>query len=297
MSGTKVNDILLFLSVVDTGSFVTGGKVVGLSRSAAGKAIARLEDTYGKRLLNRTTRSLSLTQEGRVLYEQGLSLREVIEATDIKMAGEPGTPHGILRITAPDAIGRRLLLPVVDKFLEQWPDVQVEINFSDRIDNIIDEGFDLAIRVGVSTPPYGLIARTLFTDTPILCAAPTYFETRERPASAEHLSTHDLLQFTSRGVRQGWKLQDPDGTWIRAQGRSRLRLESGEGLRDAALAGMGIALLPRLMVSADIKAGRLEQVLTSVNCGDVPIVALYPHRRHLESRVRKFIDLLADSLR
>lgn len=168
--------------------------------------------------MNRTTRSLSLTQEGRLLYEHGLSLRETIEATDAKMAGEPGTPHGILRITAPDAIGRRLLLPVINESLKQWPNVQIEVNFSDRIDNIIDEGFDLAIRVGVSTPPHGLIARTLLTDTPVLCAAPAYFTGRSRPVSVEQLSTHDLLQFTSRGVRQGWKLQDPDGTWMRAQG-------------------------------------------------------------------------------
>ncbi|MGB3243947.1 MAG: substrate binding domain-containing protein, partial [Sulfitobacter sp.] len=194
---------------------------------------------------------------------------------------DPGKPRGILRITAPDAIGRRLLIPVTDAFLRQWPDVQVEMNFSDRIDNIIDDGFDLAIRLGVSTPPHGLIARTLRTDTLMLCAAPTYFEAKPRPQTAEQLGMHDLLHFTSRGVRQNWKLQEPDGTWVRAQGRSRLRLESGEGLRDAALAGMGIALLPRQMIEADIESGELEQVLTRVNCGEIPIVALYPHRRHL----------------
>lgn len=297
MPASNVNDILLFLSVVETGSFVTGGKVHGLSRSAAGKAVGRLEDGYGVRLLNRTTRSLSLTEEGRILFEHGTELRTALEATDASMTAEPGMPRGTLRITAPDAIGRRLLLPVVKQFLDQWPNVQIEMNFSDRIDNIVDDGFDLAIRIGVTTPPLGLIARTLLTDTPVLCALPSYLDTHTRPADAEQLSTHDLLQFTSRGIRQSWRLRETDGTWIRIQGQSRLRLESGEALRDAALAGMGIALLPKLLVGADIETGQLEQILPDIHCGEVPIVALYPHRRHLESRVRRFIDLLASTLR
>ena len=296
MSGSRVNDILLFLSVADTGSFVMGGKIHGLSRSAAGKAVGRLEDSYGVRLLNRTTRALSLTDEGRTLYEHGIALRSVVETTDAAMTSEQGTPRGTLRITAPDAIGRRLLLPVVQKFLDQWPHVRVEMNFSDRVDNVVDDGFDLAVRIGVTTPPHGLIARTLTTDMPILCATTGYLDVHDRPNRAEQLSTHNLLQFASRRVRQGWRFRETDGTWVRVQGQSRLRLESGEALRDAALAGMGIALLPKLLVGRDIDAGRLEQILPDVYCGDVPIVALYPHRRHLETRVRLFIDLLVSTL-
>lgn len=292
MIGSKVNDILVFLSVVDSGSFVTGGKAFGLSRSTAGKAVARLEDSYGVRLLNRTTRALDLTEEGRNLYEHGQTIRAAIEAADVSVAGDPGVPRGTLRITAPDALGRRLLLPIVSRYLEQWPEVRVEISFSDRINNIVKEGFDLAVRIGVSSPDHGLIARTILVDEPLLCAVPSYFEGRTRPASVEQLGLHDLLQFSSSGERQGWRLQETDGTWVSAQGRTRLRLDSAEALRDAALAGMGIALLPQLLVGADISAGRLEHVLPQVNCGEVPIIVLYPHKRLLEPRVRRFIDML-----
>lgn len=295
--GSKINDILIFLSVVETGSFIAGGKVFGLSRSTAGKAVARLEDSYGARLLNRTTRALSLTYEGRSLYQHGQTIRSAIEAADVSVTSDPGVPRGTLRITAPDAVGRQLLLPTVQQFLQQWPEMQVELSFSDRVSNMVKDGFDLAVRVGVSTPDQGLILRTLLTDEALLCAAPTYFRNRHRPMSVEQLGLYDLLQFSSQHERQGWRLQEMDGTWVRPQGRVRLRLDSAAGLRDAALSGMGIALLPRLLVHADIADGRLEHVLPTTNCGSVPVIALYPHKRLLEPRVRHFLDMLTEHLR
>ena len=296
MIGSKVNDILIFLSVAETGSFVAGGRTFGLSRSTAGKAVARLEDRYGVRLLNRTTRTLSLTEKGRSLYEHGQAIRTAIEAADASVAGGSGVPRGLLRIAAPDALGRRLLLPAVQRFMDAWPEAQVELSFSDRVTNIVEEGFDLAIRVGMTSPNDGLISRTLLTDSPVLCANRFYLRERGEPLSVEQLSRHEVLQFSGRGERQIWRLQDGDAKWIRAPGHMRLRLDSAEALRDAALAGLGIALLPRLLVGEDIAAGRLVHVLPHVNCGDVPIIALYPHKRFLEPRIRQFIDILTDHL-
>ncbi|WP_299506215.1 LysR family transcriptional regulator [uncultured Roseobacter sp.] len=292
-----MNDILLFLSVVETGSFVAAGKMFGLSRSTAGKAVARLEDGYGARLLNRSTRALDLTEEGKRLYEHGQAIREAIEAADNSIARDSGVPRGVLRITAPDALGRRLLLPTVRRYLDRWPDTHIELSLSDRVDNIIEKGFDLAIRIGVSAPDQGFIARTLLRDEAVLCAAPTYFDGRDRPLSVEQLTRHDLLQFASRSERQGWHLQEDDGTWVRAQGRVRLRLDSAEALRAMALEGVGIALLPRLLVGADIVKGHLEKILPCLDHGQVPILALYPHKRLLEPRVRRFIDMLSEDLR
>lgn len=297
MTASKVNDILLFLSVVDSGSFVSGGKAFGLSRSTAGKAVARLEDGYGTRLLNRTTRALDLTEEGRNLYEHGQAIRAAIEAADHSIAGDVGVPRGTLRITAPDGLGRRLLLPTVYRYLTLWPGTQIEMSVSDRVDNVVEKGFDLSIRIGVRPPDQGLIGRTLLKTEALLCASPSYFETRDRPLNAEQLSRHDLLQFASGGSRQGWLLQEEDGTWVRAQGRVRLRLDSGEALREATLAGLGIALLTRIMVNADLTEGRLEHVLPQVRFGTVPVIALYPHKRLLEPRVRHFLDMLNDDLR
>jgi len=296
MLGSKVNDILVFLSVVDTGSFVDGGRAFGLSRSTAGKAVARLEDAYGARLLNRTTRALEMTEEGRKLYEHGQAIRAAIEEADLSLAADAGIPRGTLRITAPDAVGRRILLPVVRRFLEKWPQMRVEIGFSDRVDNMIEKGFDLAIRVGVTSPGQGFISRTLLTDVPVLCAAPAYFEGGGRPLRAEQLDAFDLLLFADQGKNQGWRIRDEGGPWIRLQGHARLKLDSAEALREAALAGLGIALLPRLVVEEDLAAGRLEQVLPLVECGSVPIIALYPHKRLLEPRVRRFIDLLTEHI-
>ncbi|MEL6964714.1 MAG: LysR family transcriptional regulator [Pseudomonadota bacterium] len=296
MMGSKVNDILVFLSVIETGSFVAAGKTFGLSRSTAGKAVARLEDRYGARLLNRTTRALDLTEEGRRLYERGLAIREAIEAADETIARDRGVPRGMLRMTAPDAVGRRLLLPTVRRYLEAWQETQIELSLSDRVDNMVEKGFDLAIRVGVRPPDQSLITRTLLRDDVLLCTAPSYFETRDRPLNIEQLTRHDLLQFASRNERQGWHLQEDDGSWVRAQGHVRLRLDSAEALREMALQGLGIALLPRLLVGDDISEGRLECVLPKVSLKKVPIIALYPHKRLLEPRVRQFIDMLSEDL-
>lgn len=297
MIGSKVNDILLFLSVVETGSFVAAGKMFGLSRSTAGKAIARLEDGYGARLLNRSTRALDLTEEGKRLYEHGLAIRNAIAAADDSIARDSGVPRGVLRIAAPDALGRRLLLPTVRRYLKTWPETQIEMSLSDRVDNIIEKGFDLAIRIGMSAPDQGFITRTLLRDEAVLCAAPAYFEERDRPLNIEQLTRHDLLHFASRSERQGWYLQEEDGSRVRAQGNVRLRLDSAEALRAMALDGLGIALLPQLLVGADIAKGRLEKVLPRLHHGQVPILALYPHKRLLEPRVRRFIDMLSEDLR
>ncbi|WP_417669302.1 LysR family transcriptional regulator [Roseibium sp.] len=293
MLGSKVNDILIFMSVVETGSFVAGGKAFGLSRSTAGKAIARLEESYGARLLNRSTRSLDLTDEGRRLYEHGQSLRQVLEETEADLTGADGVPSGTLRITAPDGLGRRLVLSVVKAYQTRWPDVHVMISLSDRVDNLLEKGFDLAIRISGNPPDSAFISRRVWTDKPMLCAAPSYFQNRDRPRNIEQLTTHELLHFFGKGERDRWLLCENGKDWVRANGTSRLSLDSGEALRQVAIDGLGIALLPRVLIAEDLASGRLEQVLPHVDCGEVNIYALYPHKRLLEPRVRHFIDMLA----
>tara|TARA_R110000764_G_scaffold110653_2_gene197319 strand:- start:25627 stop:26526 length:900 start_codon:yes stop_codon:yes gene_type:complete len=296
MAESKVNDILVFLSVVETGSFASAGRAFGLSRSTAGKAVSRLEDRYGLRLLNRTTRAISMTEEGQRLYKQGLAIQTAIADADMSMAGGEGIPKGTLRIAAPDALGRRLLMPVVRQFQQDWPEVRFEISFSDTLRHIIKDGFDLAVRIGVTSPDTSLISRTLMTDRPVLCASPSYLEGRKTPSRIDHLSTHDLLQFSSVGQRQVWVLQDATEFWSNAPGQVTLRLDNAEALREAALAGMGIALLPSTLVKEDLAAGALVRILPDVSTGEVPIVALYPHKRFLEPRVRRFIDMLAANM-
>ncbi len=296
MNASEINDVLLFLSVVESGSFVAGGRAFGLSRSAAGKAIARLESRFATRLLNRTTRALDLTDAGRTLYESAKAMRAAIDATEATASGSAGTPRGTVRLTLPDALGRRVMLPLLRGYLDSWPEVQLEVSFSDRVSSLVEEGFDLAIRIDVSSPDRGLVARTLMIDEAILVAAPGYLEARGKPASAEHLGAHELLFFATRGERQAWRLLEADGTWVRAQGRSRLRVDSGAALRDAALSGMGIALLPTCLVAEDLATGTLRRVLPRVGAGTVKVVALYPHKRLLDPKVRRLVDHLASAL-
>ncbi|MFY0576388.1 LysR family transcriptional regulator [Cystobacter fuscus] len=161
MPRTNLNDITVFMAVVDSGSFVAGGQALGMTRSAAGKAVMRLEDRLGVRLLNRTTRTLSLTDEGRAFYDRGLQIFAAIEDAEASVASRAGTPRGVLRLTVPDAFGRRVILPLLRKYLRAWPDVQVEVSFTDRVVDIIEEGFDLAVRIGVTDPDSRLVSRVV----------------------------------------------------------------------------------------------------------------------------------------
>jgi len=297
MLRANLNDIQVFMAVVDAGSFVAGGKAVGLSRSAAGKAVLRIEERLGTRLLNRTTRRLSLTDEGRRFYQRGLEILALVDEAEASVAGGSGEPRGVLRLTAPDAFGRLVLLPLIVKYLEAWPEVQAEVSFTDRLADVVEEGFDLAVRIGVTTPDSGLISRVVARFEAVLCAAPAYLARRGTPETIDDLATHECLVFSSRSQRQTWRFPAADGGWNKAQGHSRLRIDSAEALKDAAVAGLGIALLPDFLVAPDVAAGHLRRVLPDLPCGQVDVVALYPDKRLLEPRVRRFLDLLSQELR
>jgi DNA-binding transcriptional LysR family regulator len=296
MLRANLNDIQVFMAVVDAGSFIAGGHAMGLSRSAAGKAITRLEERLGTRLLNRTTRALSLTDEGREFYQRGLQILASVDDAEASVAGTKSTARGVLRLTVPAAFGRLLLLPLLAKYLAAWPDVQVEMSFSDRLADLVDEGFDLAVRMGVTAPDTRLVSRVVAKYQTVLCASPTYLAKHGEPRDVDALAGHDCLLFSSRNQKQSWRLRDDQGIWVKAMGRSRLRLDNGEAIRDAALSGLGIAYLPDFLVNEELATGRLKQVLTGAEGEEVRIVTLYPNKRLLEPRVRRFIDLMVEEL-
>jgi len=297
MLRANLNEILVFMAVVDEGSFIAGGTAMGLSRSAAGKAVIRLEERLGVRLLHRTTRALSLTDEGRVFYERGLQILVAVDEAESSVAvgAGGGTPRGVLRLTLPDAYGRLVILPLLRRYLAAWPELQAEVSFTDRQADIVEEGFDLAIRIGEAPPDTRLVSRVLARHQAVLCASPTYLAERGLPLDSDALAGHDCLIFSSRNRRQPWRIFGDDST-RKLPGRSRLRLDSGDAIRDAVLAGDGIALLPDFLVAGDLQAGRLQQVLPELPLNEVKIVTIYPTRRLLEPRVRRFIDFLVDEL-
>ena len=290
-----LNELFVFLAVADAGSFVAGGRATGLSRSAASKSVARLEERLGVRLIHRTTRTLHLTDEGRLFHEHARRIVAAIDDAEASMTGRIGTPRGLLRLTVPDAYGRCVILPLLHRFLATWPEVELEINFSDRRANLVDEGFDLAIRMGGTPGDTRLVSRRIARTGALLCASPAYLAARGEPASPNALADHDCLLYASDRRVQRWPLPGRDAQ-DGPPGRSRLRLDSGEALRDAAVAGFGIAWLPDFLVEPDLEAGRLRRVLSDVRFEAVDVVALYPTRRLLDPRVRRLIDFLVDAL-
>ena len=292
MQRANLNEILVFMAVVDKGSFVAGGRAMGLTRSAAGKAVSRLEDRLGVRLFNRTTRALGLTDDGRVFHERGLQVLAAVEDAEASVSARAGKPRGLLRMTVPDAYGRLVVLPIVKSYLEAWPDVQVEISFTDRQADIIEEGFDLAIRIGNAAADSRLVSRVVAAHEAVLCASPAYLSERGKPKNVVDLQGHDCLLFSSRNRRQSWRLRAADEGWVTAVARGRLRLDSAQAIREAAVAGLGIAYLPRFLVAAELSEGRLRRVLPDLQAEGVTVSAIYPTRRLLEPRVRHFMDFL-----
>ncbi|MFP2926192.1 LysR family transcriptional regulator [Pyxidicoccus sp. 3LG] len=294
MKRAHLDEIFAFMSVVDAGSFVGGGRALGLTRSSAGKALARLESRLGVRLLNRTTRHLSLTDDGRVFHEHCLQVLAALDEAEASVGQRTGTPRGVLRLTLPDAFGRLHVLPLLRDYLRTWPEVQAEVSFTDRVADIIEEGYDLAVRINASSTDTRLVSRMVAQHRAIVCAAPSYLEARGEPDTLEELATHDCLIFSSRTRRQHWLLRQKGGPAVKVEGRSRLRLDSGEAIRDAAVAGLGIAYLPGFLVDEDLARGRLKALLPSCEKEFVPIMAIYPSKRHLPAKVRRFIDLMVE---
>jgi len=296
MLSKYLGELMTFMAIVETGSFVAGGRSTGISRSAASKSLARLESRLGVRLMHRTTRALSLTDEGRVYYEKAISVVDALDDAHDSVAASAGTSRGVLRLTAPDTFGRHVVLPLLKRFLAEWPEVQAEVSFSDRPSDIIEEGFDLALRVDYAAPDTQLVSRVIARYERVLVAAPGYLSARGIPKDIDDLADHDALFFFSRGRRQSWQLGSGNGAPVKVQVSGRLRVDSGEALREAAVDGWGIALMPIFLVANELETGKLQRVLPHVVGKTVEISAIYPSKRLLEPRVRRFIDFIVASL-
>ena len=297
MTATNLNEIVIFMAIADAESFVRGGRSLGITGSAASKAIARLEARLGTRLLHRNSHSVTLTAEGLSFFEGGQRILAAVDEAEASIAGSDSMPRGLLRLTIPDAFGRGTILPLVNRYLEKWPEVRIDIAFSDRSADIVEEGFDLAIRIGGGSAPAGLISRVIQEYPVRLCAAPSYLEAQGKPEHAEALSRHNCILFRSGTQTQEWHAEITDRVPEKLPVRGRLRMNSAHAIHDAALAGLGIALLPSFLIDEDIAEQRLTHVLPSLPLGKVGIVALYPSRRLLDPRVRTFIDFLVMELR
>lgn len=297
MAGANLNDIAVFMAVAEAGSFSAGGRISGLTRSAAGKAVARLEERLGVRLLNRTTRALSLTDEGRSFHAHGLRVIDAVDQAEASVVNPMGVPRGVLRLSAPHAFGQRVIMPFIEKFLALWPATQIEASFTDRLVDVVEEGFDLVIRFGGSAVDSRLISRVLVRDRYLLVASADYIARHGHPGNLDELKNHQCLAFCSRGQRQQWRFSDISGHWSTVQIRNRLRIDSGEALHNAIARNLGIGLMPGFLVAEDVEGGRLVHLLPEIPTETIEISVIYPDRRLLDPRVRQFVDLLSSGLR
>jgi DNA-binding transcriptional LysR family regulator len=295
MELNRISDIATFVAAVNAGSFTLAGKAIGLTRSAVGKSIVRLETQLGHRLLNRSTRRLSLTDEGLVLFERCRQILEDLEEVDEIMATRRLKPTGTLKLTAPLSFGQRVVLPVLDLFLAQWPELQANITFNDRFVDLIEEGFDIAIRIGDPKDDSRIIARTIGWQHMITCGSPDYLARRGTPEKPQQLPQHDTIFFVNAERRRSWRFSSTEGEYV-FEGPGRLNMDSSEAMRASALSGFGLINLPFYMLENDIRSGKLVAVLNKFYVETEPIRVLYPSKRQLSPRVRTFIDLLVAQL-
>ncbi len=246
--------------------------------------------------MHRTTRSIALTAEGQTFYERCRQILADLEEAEAEVRADHLEPRGLLRLTLPDTFGRRHILPLLNRYLKTWPTLTAEVSFTDRVVDVVEEGYDLAVRCGGQMSDTRLVARVIARSRAILCAAPDYLAVHGEPSTADALLHHSRLTLGERSDARPWCLTSPNGKSFRIPDPGRLHLNSGEALRQAAAEGLGVAYLPSFLVGPDIAAGRLRALLTDHNTDEIVVRAIYPSRRHLAGKVRMLVDDLARGL-
>ena len=291
----RVGDIALFLRVLDLGSISAAARSLDVSVAVASQRLKRLERALGVRLLHRTTRQLHPTPEGLQLAEQGRALVEDLEALGEGLRRTGGGIAGTLKVTMSSTFGRLYISPLLPEFLARHPGVRVSVDLSDVQVDLVSAGLDLAIRIGTLNDS-SLVARKLATNRRVLCASPAYLQRHGVPRTPADLARHEcLLLVGSQGRNDLWRLHEGERE-IAVRVHGRIESNQGELLRDAAVAGLGIALHSTWHVAADLRAGRLQVVLPDHPLSDSGIFAVMPQRRLVPPRVRAFVDFLAEKL-
>ena len=288
----------LFVRVVDTGSLTAAAVGCDLSPTMVGNHLQALEDRLGTRLLNRTTRRQSLTEFGKVYYDRCLEILGLVGDAEALALETQSVPKGRLRVTAPVTFGTELLMPALAEYGRLFPKVDLDVVITDAVLDLAEDGFEAAIRLG-NLPDADLVARPLAPYRLTVCAAPAYLASRGEPMRPEDLGQHDGLAYSYsprsewRSAQAVWRMTGPDGE-ISIPFAARLQTDSAEGLRRAALAGMGIAVLPEIMVSEDIASGRLVRLLLCYVPSIRPMTLLYLRDRRMSPKLRSFVDFVVD---
>ncbi|AXO49316.1 LysR family transcriptional regulator [Enterobacter hormaechei] len=291
-----LKDIPVFVASVEAGSFAQAAVRLHLSRSAVGKSIARLEERLGVRLFHRTTRSQRLTDNGALFYERCLRALEEIRGAESQLETGKHQVSGRLRVAVPVLFGRQCIAPLLIELAQEHPGLELEMSFSDRVVDLVEEGFDMAVRNGALADSSVLVARRLGEHRMVLCAAPDYLFKNGQPQSVDDLRQHTAINYTRAGRDLPWQLMDYDGTSRTFIPRSSLNMDDLQAICDAALAGHGLAWLPCWMVIKEIQQGNLVPLLDQAPDVRFDVHAVWQQTPHLPLRVRIAIDKLANRL-
>lgn len=290
-----LNGVTVFVEAAEAGGFSAAAERLHLSRSAVGKTIARLEERLRTRLFHRTTRSQSLTAEGQLYYEHCKRALEQLRAGRALLESGRKTLSGRLRVSVPVIFGRYCVAPLLTGLAERHPELELELSFSDRNVELIEDGFDLAVRSG-GLEGEGLVCRRIAEHRMCLCAAPTYLQRNGAPGTPAEITAHDAIIYTNAGRRRSWLFPRENGRNEEITPAARLRFDDLEAIADAACAGMGLAWLPYWLIRKRLHSGALQQLLADGPDFSFPIHAIWPQTPQLPYRIRAAIDTLVESL-
>ena len=280
-----------FVRVVEAGSISAAADRMDVAKSVISRRLKELETHLGVELFHRTTRQMNLTDSGRAFYQQSVRILADILEAEHATSQFHGALKGNLKVALPLSFGLMHLGPAINEFLQAHPEIEFDLDFNDRHVDLLVEGFDLAIRIA-SLPDSSLIARRLAPIQTVMCASPAYLKRMGTPQSPQELIQHRCLVYNLIGNLENWNVFDATGQLIKTRITPYLKASNGEFLRDAAVAGMGIVLLPTFIVYQEIERGTLVPIMTNYHYSQLAAYAIYPQTRHLSQRVRAFVDFL-----
>lgn len=287
----KIQEMNSFVAVADAGSFVRAAEAVGLSKAAVSRHVSELEKRLGVRLFHRTTRSLSLTIEGKLFLERCKKLLVAVDQAEEELTSQLLDSAGTIRINTPLSFGISRLAPMWSRYNTLYPKVLLDVTLNDQTVNIVDEGYDLAIRISPPLKDSSLVSRKLGSSHMVLCCTPEYIQRYAAPLHPSELATHQTISYSYWPTGDDWHFTGPEGSFS-VRINPCMRANNGDTCRAAALEHRGIILQPDFIVDADLRRGNLVKLLSEYQAPDAGIFAVYPSQKHLPLRVRKLVDFL-----
>ena len=291
----KFLEMKTFAAVVDGGSFVQAADALDMSKPTVSRYVADLEQRLGVRLLQRTTRKLSLTEEGRAFYGRCKALLADVEVAETEITSKSVAVKGLIKVNVPVSFGLLELAPLWPDFMAKYPDVELDITLADRMVDLVEEGYDLAVRIA-RLPNSSLVSRKLASARMVLCASPGYLRKHGRPKHPSELADHAVLSYSLLATGDQWIFDGPEGK-VPVTVKPVMRTNSGDTCIAAARKNRGVIIQPSFMVNADLRIGALVELMPQYRSPEFGIYAVYPTRQHVSPKVRAMIDFLANALK